>query len=165
MRSAGFHHGIDVMFPRLPDEPTRGPNGSPRHYMPDGVPALSPLTGRVASSEERFTREGESRGWGVVVEGVDGWSVFINHIVKGTQKVAKGDTVEAGEILGEIGGSVGNQGPDALKHVHLGLLKDGDLVNPESYFRGWEHIPIESLEKRGLVYAVAGGLVLAWLLS
>lgn len=172
-RGSGMHSGIDIMFRREAGEPAHGPHGTPGFFMPSSIPALSPLDGYVTGSEERFTKDGESRGWGITIaapyETKNGlstlWEVFINHIVKGTQRVREGDVVHAGQPLGEIGGSVGNQGPNAVKHVHLGVLQSNRFVDPEPYFKRWEVVPLASLRGSSWPLAIALGLAVGWVTS
>lgn len=169
VRSDGrLHRGSDILYRRKAGESARAPNGAVPPgvsvnepggwYMPDGVPALSPWSGVVTVSEPRDHPDGYSRGWAVRVQHSERWATQIGHIKKGSQRVKVGDRVGIGEPLGEIGGSRDNEG---LKHVHLGLYKDGVLVDPEPYVNGWQHVAIES----GAGASVALGLAVAWLVA
>ena len=176
MRESGMHSGLDIMYKRQAGEPASGPNGSAGFYMPNGIPALAPMDSLVTASRETFTGDGESRGWGVTLQSLENptWGIFINHIVKGTSRVSKGSQVAAGDVLGDIGGSPGSPGPgrgpgsNALKHVHMSLLKNGVMVDGEDYFSRWTVVPLDSVRSGGAVVlfgALALGLTAAWLAS
>ncbi|MFA6168486.1 MAG: M23 family metallopeptidase [Gemmatimonadaceae bacterium] len=164
-----MHSGVDLLYRRRAGEPTSGataatvrkqdPARDGGWFMPGGVPALAPSAGVVTSSSELFHPSGYSRGWGVRVDAGGGWAWFVNHIVIGTQRVRLGDSVAAGQELGEIGGSNDGHG---LKHVHLALYRGGSSVDPEPYMRGWEHV--QRGGGLGIVGGVALGIAGAWLL-
>ncbi len=174
VRSDGkLHRGADILYRRRAGEPTRSPNGAVPTgvtrdepggwYMPNGIPALAPWAGRVVVSEERFLPDGASRGWAVRLDhGTDAagdkWETLTGHIVKDSQRVRVGDHVEAADVLGIIGGSDDGKG---LKHVHLNLYKNGQLIDPEPWLERWRHVQLES----GVGGSVALGLVAAWLVA
>ena len=163
-----IHPGIDILYRRKAGEPMNGaaaatvrsqqPDRDGGWYMPAGVQALAPWDGVVVVSEEMFHPDGYSRGWGVRIDHGGGWETFVNHIVKGTQHVRKGQRVRAAEPLGEIGGSNDGEG---LRHVHLGMWHDGGRVDPGPYFKLWRHVAVSS----GAGASIALGLALAFALS
>jgi len=134
------HNGVDIFYRRMPGEPDRGPGGSRGFYMPTGRWARAAGPGIVHSAEERFTREGGTRGMGVVIVHDDGrWSTFYNHGVRGTLQVETGDVVDAGAALFEIGGAP-HQGPRALRHLHFELwrgTRQRGAVDPARYLERW----------------------------
>jgi len=87
----------------------------------DGVPDHL-----MRDEEDRKLVEGRECGNGVLIEHGDGWQTQYCHMRKGSVLVAKGDTVQAGQPLGEIGYS----GAAAFPHVHLTVRKDGKSVDP-----------------------------------
>ncbi|MEP3783351.1 M23 family metallopeptidase [Ascidiaceihabitans sp.] len=69
---------------------------------------------------------GRECGNGVVIEHSDGWETQYCHLKKGSIVVRKGQTVQAGAALGEVGLSGRTQFP----HVHLSVRKNGKVVDP-----------------------------------
>lgn len=174
VRSDGkLHRGVDILYRRRAGEPLDGPNAATVRgqridqpggwYMPDGVPALAPWAGVVTVSEERMHPDGYSRGWAVKMDhgkdaAGDEWATLIGHLVNGSARVRRGQRVEAGQVVGIIGGSNDGEG---LKHVHLNLYKNGQIIDPEPYVDRWQHVRFES----GAGASVVLGLGLAWLLA
>jgi hypothetical protein len=67
-------------------------------------------------------------GNGVVVDHGNGWETQYCHMKRGSVAVRKGQRVEAGQKLGEVGYS----GDAAFPHLHLSVRKDGKKMDPFS---------------------------------
>lgn len=65
-------------------------------------------------------------GNGVVIVHGGGWETQYCHMKKGSITVARGDHVNTGDLLGQVGLSGRTQFP----HVHLSVRKDGAVVDP-----------------------------------
>ncbi len=65
-------------------------------------------------------------GNGVVIDHGGGWETQYCHLRQGTVLVTSGESVEAGQKLGEVGYS----GAAAFAHLHLSVRKDGREVDP-----------------------------------
>ncbi len=87
-----------------------------RDEMPD-----SGLAG--VSSKELANRE---CGNGVIIDHGTGWQTLYCHMKRGSVSVRKGDRVQAGDILGEVGLS----GKTEFPHLHLSLLENKRIVDP-----------------------------------
>lgn len=70
--------------------------------------------------------QGRDCGNGVAIRHADGWETQYCHLRQGSVRVAPGDQVAAGDVLGEIGLSGRTQFP----HLHLTLRRDGAVVDP-----------------------------------
>jgi murein DD-endopeptidase MepM/ murein hydrolase activator NlpD len=89
----------------------------------DGVEDIS-LTGRgrdsVANTE---------CGNGVLIDHGNGWEAQYCHMAKGSLAVKSGDTLKAGDKIGQVGLS----GMTEFPHLHFTLRKDGKAVDPFAY--------------------------------
>lgn len=105
--------------------------------MERGVKVLAAAPGRVAairdgmtdvavSAETTDTIEGRECGNGVRVDHGDGWQTLYCHMRQGSISVREGDHVASGAPLGLVGLS----GLTNIPHVHLSVLKDGEIVDP-----------------------------------
>jgi murein DD-endopeptidase MepM/ murein hydrolase activator NlpD len=136
------HLGVDLMFARrfrgeLADlYPPSTPNGSPRYFMPDGVPALAASAGVVTTSKDAPT------GGTVHIRHADGWTTYYTHLA--SRAVIMGQSVAAGDPVGIIGASpLDRQG---LKHLHFELWRDHTrdrAVDPGPYVRTWARITVD----------------------
>lgn len=70
--------------------------------------------------------DGRDCGNGVVIAHADGWETQYCHLKQGSVRVATGDVVTAGTVLGQVGLSGRTQFP----HVHLSVRRNGDVVDP-----------------------------------
>lgn len=70
--------------------------------------------------------EGKDCGNGVVLTHPGGWETQYCHMKQGSLRVAPGDTVSAGQVLGEVGLSGNTEFP----HLHLSVRRDGVAVDP-----------------------------------
>lgn len=105
--------------------------------MAQGVRVLAAAPGRVAATRDSMedspatpdNREdirGRECGNAVRIDHGDGWQTLYCHMQRGSIAVQTGDHVDAGQPLGQVGLS----GLTNVPHVHLGVLKDGDAVDP-----------------------------------
>ncbi|WP_428514918.1 M23 family metallopeptidase [Roseovarius sp.] len=105
--------------------------------MDQGVNVLAAAPGRVAATRDgmediAFTPEtrdsvaGQECGNGARIDHGDGWQTLYCHLMKGSIVVRQGQQVDAGTPLGEVGLSGMTNAP----HVHLTVLKDGEVVDP-----------------------------------
>lgn len=69
---------------------------------------------------------GQECGNGVVLRHDDGWETQYCHLKYGSIRVQKGQIVERGEVLGQVGLS----GKTEFPHVHLSVRHDGKVVDP-----------------------------------
>ncbi|MDS0200261.1 M23 family metallopeptidase [Microbacterium imperiale] len=98
-------------------------------YMADrGTPIYSVADGTVVASSE------SGPGWGVYVKvahNINGTNVtsLYAHMDWGTRAVQVGDTVSAGQLLGQVG----DTGRAFGTHLHLEIVIDGTYVNAESW--------------------------------
>lgn len=105
--------------------------------MRRGVDVLSAAPGRVSGTRDGMkdmliTKDpppeirGKECGNGVAVDHGDGWITQYCHMKQGSIAVAKGDFVEAGTKLGQVGLSGKTQFP----HLHMSLRHNGQVVDP-----------------------------------
>jgi hypothetical protein len=94
--------------------------------MRDGVPDHL-----VRTEEDRKLITERECGNGVLLDHGDGWQTQYCHMRNGSVKVRKGEAVEAGQALGNIGYS----GAAGFPHVHLTVRRNGKAIDP---FRGQE---------------------------
>ncbi|MFT9849552.1 murein hydrolase activator EnvC family protein [Aneurinibacillus sp. REN35] len=101
-----FHDGTDIAAPQ----------GTPIYATADGV---------VAST-------GYMNGYGntVVIYHGNGLSTLYAHIRHGGIVVSEGQKVSAGQKIAEVGSTGRSTGP----HLHLTVIKNGQKVNPLSFF-------------------------------
>jgi len=98
-------------------------------YMADrGTPIYSVADGTVVASSE------SGPGWGVYVKvahNINGTNVtsLYAHMDWGTRAVQVGDTVSAGQLLGQVG----DTGRAFGTHLHLEIVIDGTYVNGEAW--------------------------------
>jgi hypothetical protein len=134
------HRGVDLMYPRRPGElatayPPGTPNGTPRFFMPDGIPALAAAAGTI-----RVARR-TSRGHTVVIAHASGWATFYTHLDK--LSIEPGQPVAAGQPIGIIGGDPTDR--RRLKHLHFKVWRHGtqaSAVDPAPYLAAWQRAAI-----------------------
>jgi hypothetical protein len=90
---------------------------STRDGMPDQL---------VRSPADRLKIANRECGNGVLIDHGNDWQTQYCHLRRGSIVVKRGDRVEVGQKLGEIGYS----GDAAFPHVHLTVRKDGKAVDP-----------------------------------
>lgn len=81
---------------------------------------------RPVTPEIRHEIRGKECGNAVRIDHGDGWQTLYCHMRQGSVAVKTGDRVVAGTPLGQVGLS----GLTNVPHVHLGVLKDGNVVDP-----------------------------------
>jgi len=124
LKSREDHRGTDFMLPSF-------------EAMLTGVDVLAAAPGTVAATRDGMadtpittaTREairGRECGNAVRVDHGDGWQTLYCHLKRGSIRVREGDSVTTGDLLGQVGLSGLTNAP----HVHLGVLKDGEIVDP-----------------------------------
>lgn len=108
-------------------------------WMPDlGLPVLAARDGVVVgrrdempdrivrTDDDRAAVSGRECGNGLVIAHADGWTSQYCHLQRGSVRVKRGDSVEAGDIVGAVGAS----GLAQFPHIHFSVKKDGNDVDP-----------------------------------
>jgi murein DD-endopeptidase MepM/ murein hydrolase activator NlpD len=124
------YEGHDAVDIRLPDLAT----------MRRGVTVMAAADGRV-----RATRDGEPDisnrdpakpkvtgrdcGNAVIMLHPGGWETTYCHMKRGSVRVKPGETVKAGQPIGQVGLSGNTEFP----HLHVGVRKEGVRVDPFAY--------------------------------
>ncbi len=107
-----FHHGVDL--------------AAPCKMKKDGTtdsPILASRSGVVIVSGK-----GPITGWYVTIDHLDGYrSTYLHMCCK--PFVEKGDVVVAGQVIG----CIGTTGRSTGNHLHFGIYKNGESVNPMKY--------------------------------
>ncbi len=86
----------------------------------DGMPDIR------YTSETAAASEGRECGNGVVLRHEDGWETQYCHLRQGSITVKRGQQVNTGDVLGQVGMS----GRAAFPHVHLSVRRNGEVVDP-----------------------------------
>lgn len=107
--------------------------------MTDGVDVLAAAGGTVLRArdgiEDRVPAEGEAEkmlaesrgcGNGVVIDHGGGWQTIYCHLKKGSLVVKPDDKVTAGQPIA----MVGHSGAADFPHLHFGVFKDGQTIDP-----------------------------------
>jgi len=68
-------------------------------------------------------------GNGAVIAHADGWETQYCHMARGSLQVKPGDTVKAGQAIGQVGLS----GKTEFPHVHLTVRQRGQVVDPFAF--------------------------------
>lgn len=118
------HKGTDFALPTLSALATgvnvlAAANGTVRGIRNDMVDVLQ----GTANAPDVSNRE---CGNGVVLIHADGYETQYCHMKKGSITVTAGDTVSAGDILGQVGLS----GQTEFPHLHLSVRRNGAVVDP-----------------------------------
>ena len=124
LKSRDGHRGTDIVLLSFED-------------MARGVDVLAAAPGVVdatrdgmadipVSAETREAIRGRECGNAVRIDHGDGWHTLYCHLQKGSLQVENGTSVEAGDVLARVGMS----GLTNVPHVHLSVLKDGEVVDP-----------------------------------
>jgi hypothetical protein len=96
-----------------------------------GVDVLAAAAGRVTRlrdgvADDGVMAEGQECGNGVVIDHGDGWETQYCHLARGSLRVNAGEQVAAGQPIGRVGYSGATQFP----HVHLGVRRQGEMLDP-----------------------------------
>jgi hypothetical protein len=102
-----------------------------------GVDVMAAAPGRVSTvrrgmadvsykaiARDVITRRG--LGNVVIINHGKGWQTIYAHLKKGSIRVAKGQAVKAGQVLGQVGMS----GLAQVPHLHFGVLKNRKTIDP-----------------------------------
>lgn len=101
-RESGMHNGIDVMCPH-------------------GTTVVASAAGTVIESEL-----GGSWGQYIKIDHGGGIATLYSHLIEGSQMVAVGQVVAAGEPIGLVGAT----GNASVSHLHFEVWVDGIRVDP-----------------------------------
>ncbi len=126
IRTYDGHDGTDI---GLPD----------RVAMETGTDVLAAAAGKVLrirdsvedkepTEEEMAALEKANRGCGngILIDHGDGWQTIYCHMKQNSIRVRPGQAVSTGDVLGQAGQSGSAQFP----HLHLGVLRQGDRLDP-----------------------------------
>ncbi len=118
------HKGTDIALPYLSDMQA---GVTVRAAAPGVVRGLrDSMPDAYATDEHTQALKGRECGNGVVLRHDDGWETQYCHLKQGSIQVQKGQRVELGTPLGEVGLSGKTQFP----HLHLSLRQNGIVVDP-----------------------------------
>lgn len=95
-----------------------------------GTPIYAVTSGTVRVSSEAYFGYGVA----VIVDGVVGGkrvAITYGHMVYGSRAVKRGQTVEAGQLLGLVGSTGWSSGP----HLHMEIRVDGGLAEPVQWLK------------------------------
>ncbi len=144
------HAGLDI---RVADLPT----------MARGVAVIAAAPGRVRAVRDGMTDidvrlidaatiADRKAGNGVVIDHDGDWQTQYSHLRRGSIRVAAGDPVAAGDVIGMIGMS----GNAAFPHVHFAVRRQGVATDP---FGGAETAPLwDEASLAALAYRPSGVL-------
>lgn len=116
------HKGTDFALPSL-------------ERMAEGVDVLASAEGTVVAIRDGVSDvifsgsgdvDGRECGNGVLLRHPGGWETQYCHMKEGSVIVEKGQHVQAGDVLGEVGLSGKTQFP----HLHLSVRKNGQVIDP-----------------------------------
>ncbi len=124
LKSRNDHRGTDIVLLSF-------------DAMNTGVNVLAAAPGVVAATRDgvadqpvtpatRDQIKGRECGNAVRVDHGEGWQTLYCHMKRGSVQVRKGDAVDRGAVIGQVGLS----GLTNVPHVHIGVLKDGKVVDP-----------------------------------
>lgn len=105
--------------------------------MENGVRVLAAAAGRVSATRDGMNdiavtpetyaaTQNKGCGNAVRIDHGEGWQTLYCHMRKGSVQVKTGDLVNVGDPLGLVGLS----GLTNIPHLHIGVLKDGHVVDP-----------------------------------
>ncbi|MEO1139747.1 MAG: M23 family metallopeptidase [Pseudomonadota bacterium] len=105
--------------------------------MEAGVNVIASAPGRVAALRDgmedtpvtpdtRAGIEGQECGNAVRIDHGAGWQTLYCHMKQGSVAVTRGQEVQTGDVLGQVGLSGLTNAP----HIHMTVLKDGQVVDP-----------------------------------
>ncbi|MGB5570790.1 MAG: M23 family metallopeptidase [Sedimenticolaceae bacterium] len=155
------HDGIDFRLKNL-------------SVMHSGVAVRAAAPGRVRAIRDEMPdvsiREpgqltaiaGREAGNSVAIRHAGGWETQYSHLKRGSIRVAPGDDVEAGEVLGLVGLS----GMTEFPHLHLSVRYEGEPVDPfvgvdQNFECGDETTPLWGPEARGYLSYRPTGIIQA----
>lgn len=138
------HLGVDVMYRKLASEQPGVANlpYDSKHYTSQGArtPVIAAGPGKIWEASL------SPRGYQVTVDHgkhAGGCTTYYQHISQFSRAWAKGDAVEAGDILGLMGGDI-SPGANPVYHLHFELLfpragtsRDAWTADPVPYMKLW----------------------------
>jgi len=95
---------------------------------PEGTPVYATADGLVRKVEQTI-EEGKGRGRYIIIDHENGYSTLYSQL--SAYNTSEGKEVKQGDIIGYVGSSGISTGP----HLHYEVMKDGENVNPENYFK------------------------------
>lgn len=143
------HRGLDIMFKRRsagdrPEEPpdvrmSDGFTSTRGYFAPVDTPILAVKRGVVWSVDERT----DGGGWSIVVDHGKPWATYYTHVRVPT--VVKGTPVEAGDMLGLMGGNLADE--SRVRHLHFEVWYGGSGADAsvdawgDNVMNGWRRDP------------------------
>jgi murein DD-endopeptidase MepM/ murein hydrolase activator NlpD len=112
--------------------PRPNPFGGRSYELHEGIDFKGPVgTPIVATADGQVKTSGYNGGYGysVVIDHGYGYESLYAHMTK--TAVNAGETVKRGEIVGYLGSTGRSSGP----HLHYGIYRDGQAVNPRIYLK------------------------------
>ncbi len=103
-RSSSFHSGVDI----------RGYYGTPVYATADGTVSMAKYYG--------------SYGNAIIIKHSNIYQTLYGHLME--IDVESGDVVKKGDIIGTVGSTGRSTGP----HLHYEVIKNGEPVDPKTYF-------------------------------
>ena len=103
----------------------------------DGIDVLASAAGTVAGTRDgmedvRYSADNAAGikdrecGNGVVLRHLNGWETQYCHLRKDSITVTRGQKVQSGDVLGQVGMS----GRAEFPHVHLSVRRNGEVIDP-----------------------------------
>jgi murein DD-endopeptidase MepM/ murein hydrolase activator NlpD len=91
-----------------------------------GAPVFAPLAGTIqnAVNTRRKAGDGAAEGNLVMIQMPDGTEILLGHLMEGSIRVKRGDTVEAGQEIAACGGT----GSAVEPHLHVHAERGGQAV-------------------------------------
>ncbi|QGX97379.1 M23 family metallopeptidase [Roseovarius faecimaris] len=124
LKSRDGHRGTDIV---LRDFAMISAGVAVRAAAPGVVSAMRDGMEDVAvTAETRAEISKQGCGNAVRIDHGDGWQTLYCHLKKGSVAVRSGDRVDAGQQIGLVGLS----GLTNIPHLHIGVLRDGVVIDP-----------------------------------
>ena len=149
---ADNHKGVDLFWWQLDsDLPARLGYSTPYGKTSDGADgqAFYPFGTRAVAAANGLVTLAEQIGTGllVLIEHANGDSTGYFHGQQGTQRVLAGDAVARGDALFTCGWDLSNStSPTKLNpvHLHFSAQRDGAYMDPETWLRYAQYLPMEA---------------------
>lgn len=128
---SGNHRGIDIMYRRPSSGAALLPVFSKNYEMPNGVPALAFMAGKVTRASMIGT------GGRVRIDHGNGLETAYYHLRKPAMQV--GEVVKEGQVVGDIyhntSAPTATRTPYKLNHLHFEVFRNGNAIDPASLLR------------------------------
>lgn len=128
------HKGSDLMYRRPAKGPVALPTHSAHYFMPNGIPALAIMDGKVTASNFIGT------GGRTKIAHADGLESGYYHLQKLNLRVGQG--VKAGQPVGLI---YHNPEGYRLNHLHFAMWKNGNYIDPGPYLNNAQVMDIPGM--------------------